>query len=93
MTTTLIPSTSNRLGLEVTHVRCSSDGTERLRAYQCGKLVAARAVERHDGRAIGDCIGFAVDAKFSSEERAEITRALDEGVRILRDGRGLCEAA
>ncbi len=89
--TTLIESRTNRLGIEVTHARERS--TEKLRAYRNGELVATRLVERRAGRAIGDCIVLVDDVRLTREERGEISRALDEGVRILRDGRGLCEAA
>lgn len=91
MTKTLIESRTNRLGLEVTH-QILPTGVEQLRCYRCGELVATRLAERHDGRVIGACIVLH-DVRLPREDRAEIVRALDEAVRILRDGRGLCEAA
>lgn len=86
----VVDSRSNPLGLEVTLTK-DAHAIEHLRAHRCGVVVATRLVERHQGRAIGGCVGFV--AELTAEERAAIQRAFDEGVRILRDGQGLAGAA
>lgn len=86
----LVDSRTNELGLEVAH-GTGAHGIEYLHALRCGELVASRLVERHQGRAIGACIEY--DRSLDQEQRAAVRLALDEGVRLLRDGRGLGAAA
>lgn len=86
----LVPSSSNELGLHVRHAR-GAHGVEHLRAYRCGEIVASRLVERHDGAAIGGCISY--DRSLDQEQRAAVRLALDEGVRVLRDGQSLAAAS
>lgn len=93
-TTTLIESRTNRLGIEVRHEKHGLG--EHLRAYRNGELVAEQRVIRYrSGRLVDLNIDF-VDATLltpTREERDELGRALREGLRVLRDGRGLCEVA
>lgn len=89
-TTTVVESRSNRLGIEV---RLERSGTRcLLRAYRLGELAAERALERVDRMTLGKTAEI-LDRSASAETRAALLTALDEGVRVVRDGRGLCEAA
>lgn len=89
-TTTLIESRTNRLGIEVRHE--STHDREDLRAYRNGKLAAEQRVIRYRSGRLVTLNVFHADGT-PPELRVELTRALDEGVRVLRDGRGLCEVA
>ncbi len=88
--TTVVESRSNRMGIEVRLERF--DGRCMLRAYHVGDLAAEREVTRTDKMALGKTPEILV-VGASVELRTALTQALDEGVRALRDGRGLCEAA
>jgi hypothetical protein len=87
--TRLVGSDANNLGVEVTHVRRPHEA-ECLRAYQCGQLVATRAVDRTGGKAVGGDVDFAPG--LASDRHSYVRLALDEGVRVLRDGQGLAAA-
>jgi hypothetical protein len=90
-TTILVESRSNRLGIEIEHYR-GARGAELLRAYRCGRLVLERPIMR-DGARVWTLAIEVLDARLSRDQRAELELALDEGLRVLRDGRGLCECA
>lgn len=89
-TTTVVDSRSNRAGIEVRLERVS--GRCLLRAYHLGELAAERTVTRTDRMTLGRTPEV-LDRSASVELRSALHAALDEGVRALRDGRGLCEAA
>lgn len=85
---TLIESDTNELGLEVRHERDERNG-EHLRAYRNGHRMAERRVHRK-----------MVLPNFSNRHTdyfgalqpwvcVALDAALDEGLRLLRDGRGL----
>lgn len=84
--TTIVGCHANDLGLDVTHTT-GAHGLEYLRARRNGEAIASRLVERFEGRAIGGCISF--DRSLNHEQRGAIRLALDEGVRVLRDGQSL----
>lgn len=88
--TVVVSSHGNRLGIEVRAELV--EGRQMLRAYHLGELAAQREVVRSGSARVGKaCEVLVVGA--SVELRAALQLALEEGVRALRDGRGLCEAA
>jgi hypothetical protein len=90
-TTTVVSSRENRMGIEVRAELV--EGRTMLRAYHVGEVAAEREVIRAcGGLALGKTPEILV-AGPSSELRAALLLALEEGQRVLRDGRGLCEAA
>jgi uncharacterized protein (DUF2336 family) len=90
--TVVVSSHCNRLGIEVRLERSASSSARLLRAYRLGEAVAERVVSRTDRETLGRSTTI-LDRSASVELRAALRAALDEGVRALRDGRGLCEAA
>ena len=83
----LVESRGNGLGIDVRLERLS--GACVLRAYRLGRPVAHATVS---GARIGGACIVEVDT-LSSELRRAVGDALDEGLRIYRDGCGLSEAA
>jgi hypothetical protein len=89
--TILVESRTNRLGIEV-RLEDTGHGTQRLRAYRLGRLCAERFITLRHGR--GEVSRSTVELiDLTREQLAEVEQALDEGVRVRRDGRGLCECA
>lgn len=89
--TTLIESRTNRLGIEVRH-ETTPDGGQFLRAYRNGRCAAQQRIIRYrTGRVVDLNVVYADDAPATLH--GELALALAEGVRVLRDGRGLCEVA
>lgn len=88
--TTVVSSHDNRMGIEVRAELV--EGRTMLRAYHVGDVAAEREVVRSCGVALGKTPEILV-AGASVELRAALLGALEEGQRVLRDGRGLCEAA
>ena len=84
--TTLIESRSNRLGIEVRH----EGGV--LRAHRNGKPVAELELQRQGARPEAADL-FEVGDRLTREELVDVRLALEEALRVLRDGRGLCEVA
>lgn len=87
--TRLVGSDANDLGIEITHVPARSGG-ERLHAYQCGQIIASRPVDRSDGRPVGGTVSFAAD--LPADRHSYVRLALDEGMRVLRDGQSVAAA-
>jgi hypothetical protein len=79
---TLIESSTNELGLEVKHERAMR--VDRLCVYRNGTRMAERRVFHKEWRGNVDYFGA-----LQPETCVEIDRALDEGLRLLRDGRGM----
>lgn len=89
--TTLIESRTNRLGIEIRH-ETTPRGAERLRAYRNGRIVAERELVRCGGRPLASSLTV-IDSRVTRADLVEVEAGLNEGLRVLRDGRGLCEAA
>lgn len=89
--TVVVSSQHNRWGIEVR--KEIVEGRTMLRAYHVGDLAAQREVIRAcGGMSLGKTPEILVDGA-STELTAQLRRSLDEAQRVLRDGRGLCEAA
>lgn len=88
--TVVVSSQHNRWGIEVRKELV--DGRTMLRAYHVGDVAAEREVVRSCGVALGKTPEILVDGA-STELETQLLRSLEEAQRVLRDGRGLCEAA
>lgn len=92
--TILIASTTNRFGIEV-HLEGLHGVATTLCAYRNGRLSARMQLGRAHGRLVDASepeLVEDVEERVSPDLRAALVSALEEGLRISRDGRGLCEA-
>ena len=80
----LVESRSNILGLEV-RLEYKSAKEPVLRAYQLGDAVGERELVRDDGWRRG-ALSILARSLPASTKRA-LANALDEGLRVFRDGR------
>lgn len=88
----LIETRTNRAGIEVRHE--SDVRGDWVRAYHLGTLAAERRVVTNvqpPGPRVSSEIVWSEGQ--TAAMRDALYAALDEGVRVLRDGRGLCECA
>ena len=85
--TVLVESAGNDVGLEVRAREVTTAAVSALRAYRCGELVAMRLVDRRGGAAIGG--GIVYERHLGSAARELVRGAMEEALRVLRDGRGL----